>query len=202
VARGDPVDGIGVVRDADAACSVQLVTKAYRPGTGDRGGLGQLGEPLGEHLGAHHGRLPERRAVGVVEGDEHLTAVAVEDREPLSGRARGGDPGAEGVKRRNPAPRFAKAGSQPLGGGDPDPQAGEGARPEPDRDQVDGRPAARRLGAALDLGQQAGGMAGPAPLGEAELGLGQDLAVAPGAGGRVGGRGVEADDDQDGLLRS
>jgi hypothetical protein len=37
----------------------------------------------------------------------------------------------------------------------------------------------------------------PPQLGEAELRLGDDLAVAPGAGGGVRGRGVEADDDQE-----
>jgi hypothetical protein len=36
----------------------------------------------------------------------------------------------------------------------------------------------------------------PAALGEPEVGLGENLAVAPGAGGGVRGRGVEADDDQ------
>jgi hypothetical protein len=104
VARRDPVDGIGVVRDADAACSFQLVTKAYRPGTADRRGRGHLGEPLRERLRAHHGGLPERRAGGVVEGDEDLPAVAVEDREALAGRARCADPGTERVEGRDPAP--------------------------------------------------------------------------------------------------
>src|SRR6185312_14509629 len=93
-------------------------------------------------------------------------------------------------------PRQPEAHRQPFGGGDPDPQAGERTRPEPDRDQVDGRPAARRLGAALDLGEQPGRVARAAALVQPELGLGQDLAVAPGAGGGVGGRGVETDDDQ------
>jgi len=51
-------------------------------------------------------------------------------------------------------------------------------------------------GGALDLGQQRGRVPRPAPLGEAEQGLVQDLAVTPGAGGGVGGRGVEADGDQ------
>ena len=58
-------------------------------------------------------------------------------------------------------------------------------------------PAAGRLGAALDLGEQPGRVQRPAALGEPELRLGDDLAVAPGAGGGVGGRGVEADDDQE-----
>jgi hypothetical protein len=41
-----------------------------------------------------------------------------------------------------------------------------------------------------------------AALGETDVGLGEDLAVAPGAGGGVGGRGIEADDDQEARPRS
>jgi hypothetical protein len=200
VARRDLVDGIGVVRDADATGSFQLVTKAYRPGTADRRGLRQLGEPLRERLRAHHGGLPERRAVGVVEGDEDLAAVAVEDREALTARAGLADAGAERVEGGDAAPLQVEAEDQSFGGRDPDPQAGEGARAEPDRDQVDGLPAARGVGAALDLGEEPGRVQRPAALGEPEMGLGDDLAVAPGAGGGVGGRGVEADDDQEARL--
>jgi hypothetical protein len=130
-------------------------------------------------------------------GDEDLAAVSVEDGETLAGRSRGGDSGAERVEGGDPAGRLAEARRQPFGGGDPDPQAGERAGPEADRDQIDGVPAARRVGAVLDLGQQTGRVARAAPLGEPEVGLGQDLAVAPGASGGVGGRGVEADDEQE-----
>jgi hypothetical protein len=196
VARRDPVDGIGVVRDADAAGSFQLVTKAYRPGTGGRRGRGHLGQPLRERLGAHHGGLPERRAAGVVEGDEDLAAVAVEDREALAGLSRRADPGPERVEGRDPAPPLAEAEDQAFGGGDPDPQAGERARPEPDRDQIDRIPAPGGLGTALDLGEETGRVERPTALGEPEVGLGDDLTLAPGAGDGVGGRGVEADDDQ------
>jgi hypothetical protein len=197
VARRDLVDGIGVVRDTDAAGSFQLVTKAYRPGTADRRGARHLAEPLRERLRAHHRRLPERRALGVVEGDEDLPAIAVENREPLAGRARRADAGAERVEGRDAAPRQAEAERQAFGGGDPDPQAGEGAWPEPDRDQVDGVPAPGRVGAALDLGEEPGRVQRPATLGEPEVRLGDDLPVAPGTRGGVGGRGVEADDDQE-----
>jgi hypothetical protein len=196
VARGDPVDGIGVVRDADAAGSFKLLPKSYRPGTADRRGRGHLGELLRERLRAHHGGLPERRPRGVVEGDEDLAAVAVEDREALPRCPRGADPGAERIERRDAARRLAEAERQPFGGGDADPQAGERPRPEPDRDQVDRLPAARLGGAALDLGQEAGRVQRPAAVAQAQQRLGDDLAVAPGAGGGVGGRGVEADDDQ------
>jgi len=40
-------------------------------------------------------------------------------------------------------------------------------------------------------------VARPAPLGETQVRLGQNFAVAPGAGGGVESRGVEADDDQE-----
>ena len=197
MARGDAVDGIGVVRDPDPACSFQLVTKSYRPGTADRRRHRQLDQPLRERLGAHHRGLPDRRADGIVEGDEDLAAVAVEDGQALTRGARGGDPGAERVEGGDAARRLPEADLQPAGGGDPDPQAGERAGPEPDRDQVDRLPAARRVGAALDLGEQPGRVAGPPALVEAQVRLGEDRAVTPGAGGGVGGRGVEADDDQE-----
>ena len=196
MARGDPVDGIGVVRDADAAGSFQLVSKSYRPGSADRGRRGHLGEPLRERLGGHHGGLPEGRAASVVEGDEDLAAVAVEDREALTRRTRGADPGAECVEGGYAPSRQAQADRQAFRGRDPDPQAGEGARSEPDRDQVDEIPAARGGGAALDLRQEAGGVARAAALRKPEPGLGDDLTVAPRAGGRVRRRGVEADYDQ------
>jgi hypothetical protein len=121
VARRDLVDGIGVVRDTDAAGSFQLVTKAYRPGTADRRGAPHLAEPLRERLRAHHRRLPERRALSVVEGDEDLAAVAVEDGEPLAGRARRGDARAERVEGRDAAPLQAEAERQAFRGRDPDP---------------------------------------------------------------------------------
>jgi hypothetical protein len=191
------VDGIGVVRDADTAGSFQLVTKAYRPGTADRRRSRHLGKPLRERLRAHHRRLPQGGARSVVERDEDLAAVAVEDREALARRPRRADAGAERVERGDPAPLLAQAERQPLGGGDADPQPGERSRPEPDRDQVDRVPAPGGLGAALDLGEQPGRVQRPTALGEPEVRLGDDLAVAPGTRGGVGGRGVEADDDQE-----
>ena len=196
MARRDPVDGIGVVRDPDAASSFQLVTKSYRSGTGDRRGRGYLGESLRQRLRPHHGGLPEGGAAGVVESDEDLTAVAVEDREALPRRPRGADPGAERVEGHDAARPQPEAEAEALGGGDADPQPGEGPGADPDRDQADRLPAAGGLGAALDLAEEAGGVQRPAALVEPEVRLGDDLAVAPGAGGGVGGRGVEADDDQ------
>ncbi|HTR75959.1 MAG TPA: hypothetical protein VMH33_11970 [Solirubrobacterales bacterium] len=199
MAGGDPVDGIGVVRDADAAGSFQLVTKSYRPRPGDRGGRGDLGQPLRQGLRAHHRGLPDAAAIAVVERDEDLAAIAVEDRQPGARDPGGGDPGSERVERRDAAAGQAEADRQAFRGRDPDPQAGERPRPETDRDEVDRPPAAGRVGTALDLGEQPGRVSRPAPLGEPEVGLGDDLTVAPGAGGGVRGRGVEADDDQDAL---
>ena len=60
----------------------------------------------------------------------------------------------------------------------------------------DRRPAARRGGAALDLGQQSGRVQRPTAPVQAQLRLDDHVALAPGAGDRVGGRGIEADDDQ------
>ena len=80
--------------------------------------------------------------------------------------------------------------------GDPHPQAGEAPRTEADRQQVDRLPAPGGCGRPLDLRQQAGRVPGPALRGETQLRLVEDLAVAPGAGDGVDGRGIEADDDQ------
>ena len=200
MARGDPVDGVGVVRDLDAV-SGQLLTKSYRPRTGDRRGFPQRGDPLGQLLGPEDGRLQEPRPVGRVERGEDLAPPAVEDGESLAGRAGLGDPGREGVEGADAARRQAEAEAQPAGGRDPDPQAGEGAGAEPDRDQVDLAPAAGRGCGALDLLQQPGRVQGPPRRGEPQLRLVQDLAVAPGAGDGVDRRGLEADDVQDGATR-
>jgi hypothetical protein len=191
------VDGVLVVRNLDVFHG-QLCAKSYRAGSGHRRRGSQTGEPLGELLGAADQRAPEPLAAGAVERREDLAAVAVEDRQPLAARPRRGDPVPERVEAADPVRRQAETGGQAAGGGDADPQAGEAAGPEPDRDQVDRLPAAGRRRGGLDLGQQRRRMARPAGRREPELGGIQDLAVAPGAGGRVGRRGVEADYDQRG----
>jgi len=208
VPRGDPVDGIGVVRYRDAV-SGQLVTKSYRPRTGDRRWMLQSGDPGGQLLGSIDGGLPDPLAPWLVERGEDLAPPAIQNRERHStvpfrcqGRIRNRriacltDPGRKGVQRADTAHRQVAAGAQPAGGGDPDPQAGEGAGAEPDGDQVDRLPAPGRLGRGLDLGQQSGRMPGPPLRGEPQLRLVKDLAVAPGAGDGVYRRGVETDDDQ------
>ncbi|MFN8217530.1 MAG: hypothetical protein U0R71_13135 [Solirubrobacterales bacterium] len=194
MARRDPVHGVGVVRYPDTDQG-QLVTKSYRPGAGCRRGLVERCDPLGQLLGPADQGPPEPRPVGGVERGEDLAAKPIEHRQPLP---LGADAAAERVEGADPGRRQPGGARQAAGGRDPDPQAGERARPEADGDQVDAAPAARRRGRRLDLGEQRGRVARPAAGREAELGLVQDLAVAPGAGGGVDGRGVEADDYQRG----
>jgi hypothetical protein len=195
VTRGDPVDGIGVVRYPDAV-SGQLVPKSYRPRTGDRRGRVQLGDPLRQLLGPVDRRLPETGAVGRVERGEDLAPPAVEDGEPRPLRPGRADPRRQRVERADAARRQPEADAEPAGGRDPDPQAGEGAGAEPDGDQVDLAPAARRGGRALDLLQQPGRVQRPPLRGETQVRLVEGLAIAPGAGDGVDRRGVETDDVQ------
>jgi hypothetical protein len=195
MARGDSVDRIGVVRYLDAA-SDQLVTKSYRPGAGDRRGCLQRSDPFGQLIGPVDGGLPDPLARRRVKSGENLAAPAVQNGKPLPLRACLADPDRERVERADAARRQAEADAEAAGAGDPDPQAGERARPEPDREQVDRFPTTRRRGGPLDLRQQAGRVPGPPLRGEPQLRLVQYLAVAPGAGDGVNRRGVEADDDQ------
>ena len=200
MARGDPVDGIGIVRYPDAV-SGQLLPKSYRPRTGDRRSFVQPGDPLGQLLGPVDCRLPEPGAVGGVERGEDLAPPAVEDGEPRPLRPGLADPRRQRVEGADSARRQAEADAEPAGGRDPDSQAGEGAGAEPDGDQVDLRPAASRSGGALDLLQQPGRVQRPPGGGETQLRLVEDIAVAPGAGDGVDRRGVEADDVQSGATR-
>ncbi|HEX6666817.1 MAG TPA: hypothetical protein VF081_09510 [Solirubrobacterales bacterium] len=193
--RGHPVDGIGIVHYPDAV-SGQLVPESYRPRTGDRGGLGERGDPCSQLLRRRDERLPGALARGRVERGEDLAAVAVEHGQALALRPGLADPHRQHVERADAAHRQPEADAEPAGSGDADPQAGEGAGAEADRDQVDLVPAASRGGGPLDLVEQAGRVQGPSLRGEPQPRLVQRLAVAPGAGGRVGGGGIEADDDQ------
>jgi len=194
VPRGDPVHGVGIAGYVDAVPG-QLVSESYRPRAGGRGGRRQRGDSLPQLLGRADERLPEALAVLRVERRESLAATGVEHRQPLARGARLPDPAADRVEGADPGRRQAEAGGEPPRRRGGDPQPGEGARPEADRDPVDPSPAARCLDAALDLDQQRGGVA-RASLGGPEQGLPQDLAVAPGGRGGVRGRGVEADDEQ------
>ena len=200
MARRHPVNGVGVVRNADAALA-QLTAKSYRPRAGDRRSFVQPGDPPGQLFRSVDPRLPEPGAVGGVERGEDLAPPAVEDGEPRALRPGLGDPLRQGVEGADAAGAQAEADAEPAGGRDPDPQSGEGAGTEPDSDQVDLAPATRRLRGALDLLQQPGRVQRPPGGGETQLRLVEDLAVAPGAGDGVDRRGVEADDVQDGATR-
>jgi hypothetical protein len=190
------VHGIGIVRYPDAV-SGQLVPKAYRPGAGDRRRSFQSSHPLGEFSGPVDERLPDPLAPIRVERREDLAAIAVEYGQslPLDSWP-GADPPGERIERADAGRRQTRGGAQPTGCGDADPQAGERARAEADRDPVDLLPAAGGRGGALDLFEQRRRVPGPARRRQPQPRLVQSVAVAPGAGGGVGGCGVEADDEQ------
>jgi hypothetical protein len=195
VARGDPVDGIGIVRYPDAV-SGQLVTKSYRSRAGDRRGFLQLRHPLGQLLGPEDGGLPDPLTARGVESGEDLAPPAVQNGEPLALRPGLADPGRHCVQGADTAGRQTEADPEPARRRDPDPQTGEGAGAEADGDQVDRRPASRRRCRPLDLLEQAGRVQGPPLRGQPQLRLVEYLAVAPGAGDSVNRRGIEPDDDQ------
>ena len=98
-----------------------------------------------------------------------------------------------------PTPRSGRPSAAPsaASGGDPDAQAGEGARTEPDRDRLD----PLQPPAAVDARPRSPPAArvvwpGLPSAAEAEQGLVEDLAVAPGADGGVLRRGVETEERQ------
>jgi hypothetical protein len=195
VPRRDPVDGIGIVRDADAVAS-QLLAESYRPGTGRQRRLVQCGDPPGQLLRPVDRRIPGSFPASVVKSSKDLPAPAVEDSERRAPVRHLRDPPPESVERADAPCRQPEADRETAGGGDPDPDAGEGAGAEPDREQVDLPPAAGRRGGPLDLRQQPGRMPWPPLRREAELRLVEQVAFAPGAGDGVDRRGVEADDEQ------
>lgn len=195
MSRGNPVNGVGIARYPDAA-SGQLSTESYRPRTSNRGGACERSYALSQLLGPEHSRLPDPLTGGVVERREHLATPAVQHRQPPAGGAGLADPRRERVERADAPCRQAEADAEAAGGRDPHPQAGEGAGPKTDREQVDRAPAPGRRGRLLDLRQQAGGVQGPPLRGQPQLRLVQDLTVAPGAGDGVDRRGIEADDVQ------
>jgi hypothetical protein len=195
VPRGDPVDRVGIVRYPDAVPS-QLVPKSYRPRAGGRRWRRQRRHPLLELLGPADQRLPDPLAGRRVERREDLAAARVEDGEALAGGLGLPQRPPDRVQRADAGRRQAEAGGQPAGGGDADPQAGEGTGAEADDEALDPLPAPGRGGAALDLLEQGGGVPGAAVGSGSQQRLVQSLAAAPSAGGGVGGRGVEADERQ------
>ncbi|HEV7616249.1 MAG TPA: hypothetical protein VGO36_08465 [Solirubrobacterales bacterium] len=195
------MDGIGVVRDADTMPS-QLLPESYRARAGSLRRLRQGGDAFLQLLGPADQGVPEPLPTFPVESREGLAATGVEDGEALAPLACLPQPAPDRVERADAGDRRAEAGGKAARGGDADPQPGEGAGAEADRDQLDPFPAAGLPGAQLDLLEQSRGVLGAALGSDPQQRLVQDLAVAPGAGGGVGGRGVEADDDQGGTAPS
>lgn len=191
---GDAVNGVGIVRYPDPMPG-QLVPKAYRPRARGRRRRGQGRDALLQLLGTADQRLPDPLAPLGVERREDLAAASVEHGEASAVGIALPQPAADRVEGADAAHRQAEAGAEPACGGDADPQPGEGAGPEADREPGDVLPAAGRGSAELDLREQVGRVPRP-PLGGPQQRLVQNLAVAPGAGGGVGGRGVEADERQ------
>jgi hypothetical protein len=188
------MNGVGIVRYPDSVPG-QLVPESYRPRARCRRRRGKGRDALLKLLGPADQRLPEPLTSLGVESREDLVAAGVENREAILLGAGLPQPPPDRVEGADAAHRQAEAGAETARGGDPDPQPGERARAEADREPVDPLPAARRRRAALDLRQQRGGVLGP-PVGGPQQRLVQSFAVAPGAGGGVGGRGVEADERQ------
>lgn len=190
--RGDPVHGVGIVRDLDVP-NRQLLAKSYRPRPAAQQRTRRLGKPLGELLRAAQLRPPEALARRRVERRADLAAARVLDDEALALASRRGETAGEGVERADAADRQAAAQRQAAGGGDADPQAGEGAGPDSDRDPLDPLPAAGRRRGPLDLLEQRRRVQRAVLVGESDQLLVEDLAVARGAGRGVAGGGVEAD---------
>lgn len=189
------MDGVGIVRYPDPVPS-QLMPRSYRPRAGRRRRHRQRRHPLLELLRPADQGLPDPLSPGRVERGEDLAAAGVENGEPVAGGLGLPHPPPDRVERADAGRRQAEAGREPTGGGDADPQAGEGAGTEPDREPPDPLPATGCGGAALDLLQQRGGVPRSPVGGRPQQRLVQSLAVAPGAGGGVGGCGVEADERQ------
>jgi hypothetical protein len=159
VPRGDPVGRIGIVRYPDAVTG-QLLAESYRSRPGRQRGFLELGHPRRQLLRLVDRRLPEPLAAGRVERGEDLTAPAVENGQRRS-LPRVLDTPRQGVEGADPARRQAEADAEAAGGRNPDPQAGEGAGAEPDREQVNRLPAPGRGSRPLDLLEQAGRVQGP-----------------------------------------
>ena len=158
--RGDPVNGVGIVRDPDSMPS-QLVAESYRPRARSRRRRRERHHLLLKLLRPTDQRPPDPLPLLGIEPGKNLPPPRIEHNQVSAGighrlgdRVEGADPGY----------RQAEAGAEPARGGDADPQARERAGPEPDREQADLLPVARGGGAALDLLEQGGRVLGP-PIG-------------------------------------
>jgi hypothetical protein len=195
VARGDPVHGVVVVRHLGSAI-LQLIAKSYRPRSSRQRSVGQLGEALAELRRGADPWAPEALPGSGVGGGEGLAPASVEDGEAGAPGGRLGEAVGERIERADPCQRQPGAGAEGTGAGDADPQAGERAWTDADRDPLNRAPAARRLGRPLDLLEQPRGVPRAAVGREAEQRLVEDLAAARRADGGVLGRRIEADQRQ------
>jgi hypothetical protein len=171
VPRGNPVNGVGIVRYPDAVPG-QLVTESYRPGASGRWRRGQCSDALLQLLRPANQWLPDPRPLCAVERREDLAAAGVEDGEAIAVpffrhagiRRSGGDrlrhPKPDRVQRADAGNGQAEAGAEPARSGDADPQPGERAGTESDPQQANLLPASCGAGATLDLPEQGGRVPG------------------------------------------
>jgi hypothetical protein len=190
--RGDAVHGVGVIGDLDRPAR-QLLPESYRARSTAQDRFRQRRDPRGQLLCGAEPGSPQTLALAGVDGGGDLAPPGVEHREAASPGGDLAQATAERVERPHAVQRQPPAQRKGPRRGDADPQAGEGAGTDPDRDPADRRPAADRLDRPLDLRQQRGGVLRPALLGEAEQGLVDDLAIAQRGGGGVARRRIEAD---------
>jgi len=174
----------------------QLIEKSYRSRSGGQWRGGKLREPPAELLGGADPGAPDAAPRAIVGSGEDLAAAGVDDGEAGAPAGRLGDAAGERVQGADAYQGQAGAGGERLGARDADPQAGERAGADADRDSPDRAPAAGGLGGPLDLLEQTGRVPGAAVGRETEQGLVEDLAVARRADRGVLGRRVEADQRQ------
>jgi hypothetical protein len=188
------VDGVRVPGDLYPARS-QFCTESYRPRTRCKRCLGDVCNQIAGLRGRDHHRAGQRLPLAV-DRREDLATAGIDDRHHHSPRRRFRDSAGQRIKGADSGRAKSETRAQAARGGDPDPQPGEGTRPEPDGEQVDLFPAAGRGRRGIERGKKADPVQGPAVGAGADQRLEQNLAVTPGAGGGIGGGGVEADYDQ------
>ena len=153
------------------------------------------GDSLNELLRLADERVPDPPALSRVGGSEDLAAPGVDDSDadPVATTVEAAPERIEGSDAADP--ETAAKPERPRSG-DPDPQAGERAGPDADRDRVDLIPAPGGLDCPLDLAQQRRRVHRAALLAEAEQRLVADLIPPHGGDGCVLRRRVETEDRQ------
>jgi hypothetical protein len=190
--RGDAVHGVGVIGDLDRPAR-QLLPESYRAGSAAQNRFRQHRDPCGELLRGPEPRPPEPFAVVRVDRRRDLAPLGIEHGEAPSVAGEHAQTPAKRIEGADAAQRQPPTEGQRPSRGDADPQTGERAGADPDRDPLHRRPAAYRIDRPLDLGQKRGRVLRPALLGEAEQRLVDDLAVAYRGDGGVARRRIEAD---------